>query len=578
MAKTAASAGIALLATLGLATDAIATPTVDRVFNGTGTVVAYRLTDTSSTANTIFLDKGFGADTLEFFSVVGGDITLTAGAMGLGCSKPSNTSVSCPRLVAGRPMRMEVHAGPLDDDMSVGATVTVGVDLFGEDGADTLVGGAGDDFIEPGAGLDFPQGGPGRDRISFDDGRAGPVAFNLGVGGTPVDGGEDDEEFEDVTGTPFGDTLVGDAGPNDIDGLGGADSLDGFIGNDAIDGGAGDDPTLAGDDGDDVLIGGGGVTGEMTGGSGSDTVSYEDRSVGLAVDLGTGALPDVTQFSSIENLRGTSGNDIFTGAASPSTIVGFEGGPGDDVLVGNDAANVLDGGAGKDSLSGAGGADLLSGGTQDDAVTGGTGTDAMLLGAGDDSFAADEGEADVVDCSTGIDTGAFDVLDALTDCETSPTPMPTPAPTPSPTPSPAPPPPSGGTPVRGTVGRLNPTVSGRGARMTVDAHSSASCPAGATARCSLTGQISARLPGARKRTVLARLSIHVAAGAKRAVRFVLTPDATEKWRKAGSLSIAMTASLTVPGGTGAKASKTARKAAARRPPSRTRAAFGAALA
>lgn len=565
MAKTAASAGIALLASLGLATDASAAPTVDRVFGGTGTVVAYRLTDTSSTANTIFLDKGFGADTLEFFSVVGGDITLTAGAMALGCSKPSNTSVSCPRLVAGRAMRMEVHAGPLDDDVSVGAAVTVGVDLFGEDGADTLAGGAGDDFIEPGAGLDFPKGGPGRDRISFDDGRPSAVAFNLGVGGSLVDGGEDDEGFEDVTGTPFGDALVGDAGPNDIDGLGGADSLDGFLGNDVIDGGAGDDVALVGDEDDDVLIGGGGVTGQMTGGSGSDTVSYEDRSVGLAVDLGTGALPDVTQFSSIENLRGTSGDDTFIGTGAPNAIVGFEGGPGDDVLVGNDAANVLDGGAGKDSLSGAGGGDLLSGGTQDDVVTGGTGNDTMLLGAGDDSFAADEGEADVVDCSTGIDTGAFDVLDALTACETLL--APTPTPTPMLTPTPAPPPSSGVTPVRGTIGRLNPTVSGRGARMTVDAHSSATCPAGATARCNLTGKIAARLPGARKRTVLARLLVQVAAGTKRAIRFVLTPDATEKWRKAGSLSITMTASLMVPSGTGAKASKAARKAAVRRRPS-----------
>ena len=138
------------------------------------------------------------------------------------------------------------------------------------------------------------------------------------------------------------------------------------------------------------------------------------------MDVGTGALPDVTAFSSMESVRGTSGNDTFTGARPPNTITGFEGGPGNDVLVGNGAANVLDGGAGKDSVSGAGGADLLSGGTQDDAVVGGAGSDTMLLGAGDDSFAADEGEADVVDCSTGTDPGTFDALDSLTDCEPTP--------------------------------------------------------------------------------------------------------------------------------------------------------------
>ncbi len=425
-----------LLATCCLTTDAIAAPTVDRVFDGSGNVVAYRLTDTSSTVNDVFLDKGIGADTLEFFSVVGGDITLTAGAMGVGCSKPSATSVSCPRLVAGRSMRMEVLAGPLGDSVSVGSTVPVGVDLFGEDGADSLTGGPGDDFIEPGAGLDVPKGGGGRDRISFDDGRPGPVAFNLGVGGTGVDGGEDDEGFEDVTGTPFGDTIVGDAGPNDIDGLGGVDSLDGFIGNDVLDGGGGDDASLSGDENDDVLIGGGGVTDQVTGGSGSDTVSYEDRTGGVAIDAGTGVLPGVTTFSSIETVRGTSGDDTLTGALPPNSITGFEGGPGDDGLVGNGAANVLDGGAGKDSVSGAGGADLLSGGTQDDAVVGGAGSDTMLLGAGDDSFAADEGEADVVDCSTGTDPGTFDALDSLTDCEPTPTPTPTPMPMPTPTPTP----------------------------------------------------------------------------------------------------------------------------------------------
>ena len=285
MARTAVAIWMTLLATCGVATDAIAAPTVDRVFNGSGNVVAYRLTDTSSTQNDVFLDKGIGADTLEFFSVVGGDITLTAGAIGLGCSKPSAMSVSCPRLVAGRAMRMEVLRRPA---RRLGVGRLDGARrrrLVRRGRRGLLTGGPGDDFIEPGAGLDVPKGGPGRDRISFDDGRPAPVAFNLGVGGTGVDGGEDDEGFEDVTGTPFVDTLVGDAGPNDIDGLGGGDSLDGFIGNDVLDGGGGDDASLFGDEDDDVLIGGAGVTGQVTGGSGSDTVSYEDRTGGLAIDV-----------------------------------------------------------------------------------------------------------------------------------------------------------------------------------------------------------------------------------------------------------------------------------------------------
>ncbi len=66
MAQPAVAIWVTLLATCSLTSDAIAAPTVDRVFNGSGNVVAYRLTDTSSTQNDVFLDKGIGADTLEF--------------------------------------------------------------------------------------------------------------------------------------------------------------------------------------------------------------------------------------------------------------------------------------------------------------------------------------------------------------------------------------------------------------------------------------------------------------------------------------------------------------------------------
>ena len=314
---------------------------------------------------------------------MGGDITLTAGAMGVGCSKPSATSVSCPRLVAGRSMRMEVLAGPLGDSVSVGSTVPVGVDLFGEDGADSLTGGPGDDFIEPGAGLDVPKGGPGRDRISST--MVAPTRWRSTSAcwaAPPSTAARTTRGSRTSPGRRSATRSLATPGPNDIDGLGGVDSLDGFIGNYVLDGGGGDDASLTGDENDDVLIGGAGVTDQVTGGSGSDTVSNEDRTGGLAIDAGTGVLPGVTAFGSIENVRGTSGDDTLTGALPPNSITGFEGGPGDDGLVGNGAANVLDGGAGKDSVSGAGGADLLRGGTQDDVVVGGAGSDTMLARRG----------------------------------------------------------------------------------------------------------------------------------------------------------------------------------------------------
>ena len=58
-----------------------------------------------------------------------------------------------------------------------------------------------------------------------------------------------------------------------------------------LDGGAGDDVSLVGDEDDDVLIGGAGVTNQMTGGIGSDTVSYEDRNRASRWTLAPGRCP-----------------------------------------------------------------------------------------------------------------------------------------------------------------------------------------------------------------------------------------------------------------------------------------------
>ena len=80
-------------------------------------------------------------------------------------------------------------------------------------------------------------------------------------------------------------------------------------------------------------------------------------------------LPGVTAFSSIENVRGTSGDDTFTGAPPPNTITGFEGGPGNDVLNGAEIFS--------ETFAGGEGADTLRGGVGGDAFTGGPGNDTV---------------------------------------------------------------------------------------------------------------------------------------------------------------------------------------------------------
>src|SRR5262249_60593671 len=65
--------------------------------------------------------------------------------------------------------------------------------------------------------------------------------------------------------------------------------------------------------------------------------------------------------------------DTATGVAGGvSNIENATGGQGDDILVGNDQANVLRGGPGRDILIGRAGADQLFGETDDDILIGGS--------------------------------------------------------------------------------------------------------------------------------------------------------------------------------------------------------------
>ena len=146
-----------------------------------------------------------------------------------------------------------------------------------------------------------------------------------------------------------GDTLIGLSVKDDMKGMGGDDALAGFGGDDQLDGGAGND-LLFGGSGDDLLIGGAGAD-RLHGGHGNDNASYATASAGVHVQLsfegGTAGDAEGDSFWDIENLTGSS----------------F-----DDILFGNDANNELFGGDGDDFLDGAGGDDSLDGGVGTDTV------------------------------------------------------------------------------------------------------------------------------------------------------------------------------------------------------------------
>ena len=144
---------------------------------------------------------------------------------------------------------------------------------------------------------------------------------------------------------------------------------------DEIHGNGGDD-WLFGLGGDDYLIGGNGAD-HLYGGAGIDTASYQYSTVGVYVSLVTG--------------RG------FNGEAEGDTLVSIEnirGSAHADLLVGNDAPNVLYAGNGwpedgNNTLKGGGGADTLYGADRDDVLDGGTGADSMYGDAGNDNYVVD---------------------------------------------------------------------------------------------------------------------------------------------------------------------------------------------
>ena len=114
---------------------------------------------------------------------------------------------------------------------------------------------------------------------------------NTGTGGDAA--GDTFSGVENLTGSPQGDTLVGDDGINVLSGLSGDDVLKGA-------GGA------------DVLLGGLGAD-TLSGGDGNDTASYINSSAAVSVSLATGngsggeAAGDT--LSTIENLTGSSNGD-----------------------------------------------------------------------------------------------------------------------------------------------------------------------------------------------------------------------------------------------------------------------------
>ena len=151
---------------------------------------------------------------------------------------------------------------------------------------------------------------------------------------------------DEVIGSKFGDTIVGDAAADDLRGGRGADRIDGAGGNDALRGGRGSD-FLAGKAGDDWLQGGPGADFLDGGANGiaGDTASYAASHRGVSVSLA---------LTLAQSGRGDAKGDVLTG------IENLVGSANNDRLAGNGEANTLAGGLGRDTLTGGAGRDIFA--------------------------------------------------------------------------------------------------------------------------------------------------------------------------------------------------------------------------
>ena len=289
--------------------------------------------------------------------------------------------------------------------------------LFGGRGQDTLQAGSGDDvvlgndgddtvIVTDFSGIDSFNGGSGNDLIRFAaiDGRDLTIFLDQGAVGDGRGGGQTFTNFENIVTSRGNDRLLGDDEANNLNSGNGNDEIQGGAGNDTLQGGAGND-TIEGGAGDDTVIvrDFNGID-IFDGGDGNDQILFiPSDGRDLTIFLDRGNVGD-----------GRKGGQTFTHFEEIVT------GRGNDRLLGNDAANILNGGSGNDELIGGLGSDTLLGSQGVDVLEGGIGNDVLSGGGGGDTFrfAADllDGLADtdmiqnfeaqdILDFSAYIDAG-----------------------------------------------------------------------------------------------------------------------------------------------------------------------------
>jgi len=290
-----------------------------------------------------------------------------------------------------------------------------------------------------GAGNNILNGGNGTDTVSYLYATAG-VNASLATGQATGGSGTDTLlNIENLAGSNYDDVLTGNTGNNDLVGGAGADTLDGGAGADTLNGGTGVDLMIGGDGNDTYYVdnAGDGVSETNAAAAGGSDIVYTEISYTLGSNVenlrilaagavnGTGNTLNNTLYAGAGNnvLNGGDGSDIAsylyatagvsvslattsgqaTGNSGTDTLLNIEnltGSSYDDLLTGNSDANNLTGGSGADTLDGGAGADILNGGT---------GTDSMIGGDGNDIYYVDS-TGDVVSETNAAVAGGSDIV------------------------------------------------------------------------------------------------------------------------------------------------------------------------
>ncbi|MEQ1711270.1 MAG: calcium-binding protein, partial [Hyphomicrobium sp.] len=241
---------------------------------------------------------------------------------------------------------------------------TAGQDImFGRGGNDTLNGAAGNDWLDGGTGNDTMNGGLGNDTyvvnatgdVTNEGGNEGIDTVRSAVARTLGN------NLENLTLTGTGTIIgTGNALDNVIIGGSGNNTLTGAAGNDTVSGGLGNDTFVAtvivgGTDGDDTYDGGDGVdTLNLSATSASPTnvnLSGAARTVaGQAIAAGTATSSQIgtDTLISIENVNGSSGNNVIVASDAANTI---NGAGGNDVIAAtvDNVRDTFNGGTGTDT-------------------------------------------------------------------------------------------------------------------------------------------------------------------------------------------------------------------------------------